>query len=139
MGAWCAWLGRDPETGADVQQPAVDNIAALVSEPRRYGFHATLKPPMRLSGALDDFLRDATLFCREQKAFALPPLAVTLLGRFMALCPTSAAPRLHALADACVASLDAYRLPEDAAAQARRAAGRTETEVRNLTRWGYPL
>jgi hypothetical protein len=38
-----------------------------------------------------------------------------------------------------VAALDAYRRPEDAAAQARRAAGRTETQRHNITRWGYPF
>jgi hypothetical protein len=135
----CTWLGSDPETGVEIPQPAVDGLAAQVSEPRRYGFHATLKPPMRLEGTLDQFLHDVRRFCRELEPFAMPRLDVTLLGRFIALCPTSTATELHALADACVASLDAHRRPEDAAAQARRAAGRSESQRHNITRWGYPF
>ena len=44
-----AWLGRNPEKGAPVPQPDIPNIAEATAEPRLYGFHATLKPPMRLA------------------------------------------------------------------------------------------
>jgi hypothetical protein len=135
----CTWLGRDPETNTEIPQPGIAGLAAQVSEPRRYGFHATLKPPMQLTGTLDQFLRDVEGFCRKLRPFAMPRLDVTLLGRFIALCPTSDATELHALADACVALLDAHRRPEDAAAQARRAAGRTKSEQQNIARWGYPF
>jgi hypothetical protein len=43
-----AWLGRNPVTNAPVAQPAVDGIEEITAEPRGYGFHATLKPPMSL-------------------------------------------------------------------------------------------
>jgi hypothetical protein len=135
----CEWLGRNPETGVECRQPGLASLAEQVSEPRRYGFHATLKPPMRLAGTLDKFLRDVTQFCRELESFIMPSLGVTVLGRFIALCPTSDPASLHALADACVASLDAHRLPEDEAAQTRRATGRTASQLRNLARWGYPF
>jgi putative phosphonate metabolism protein len=135
----CAWLGRDPETGSELPQPDIDGIAAQVTEPRRYGFHATLKPPMQLTAPFDQFLREVKRFCREQKPFAMPRLDVTLLGRFIALCPSSASAELQAFADACVVSLDAYRRPEDAAAQAKRAAGRTDPQRRNIAKWGYPF
>ena len=135
----CSWLGHDPETGVEIPQPDVDGLADQVSEPRRYGFHATLKPPMHLSGTLDQFLHDVRSFCRELTPFAMPRLDVTLLGRFIALCPTSAAAELHALADACVATLDVHRRPEDAAAQARRAVGRSASQRHNIARWGYPF
>jgi Protein of unknown function (DUF1045) len=135
----CAWLGHDPETRGDLPQPDIDAIAAQVTEPRRYGFHATLKPPMQLTAPLDHFLGEVKRFCRELKPFAMPRLDVTWLGRFIALCPGTATAELHALADACVVSLDAYRRPEDAAAQARRAAGRTESQRHNIAKWGYPF
>ena len=45
----------------------------------------------------------------------------------------------RAFADACVTYLDAYRRPEDTAAQARRAAGRTESQRQNIAKWGYPF
>ena len=45
------WLGRDAKTGETLTRPEPiqpDNGGQLTSSPRRYGFHATLKPPMRL-------------------------------------------------------------------------------------------
>lgn len=135
----CEWLGRDPETGADVPQPDIDAIAAQVTEPRRYGFHATFKPPMQLTAPFDQFLGEVKRLCRELKPFAMPRLDVTLLGRFIALCPSPASAELQAFADACVVSLDAHRQPEDAAAQAKRAAGRTDLQRHNIAKWGYPF
>ena len=41
-----SWLGRDPVTNAPVPQPSLDGISEFTAEPRLYGFHATLKPPM---------------------------------------------------------------------------------------------
>ena len=46
--ASATWLGRDPESGAPAPQPDIAGIAEVTAEPRLYGFHATLKPPMRL-------------------------------------------------------------------------------------------
>jgi hypothetical protein len=135
----CTWLGRDPETDVPLPQPDISGIAALTSDPRRYGFHATLKPPMRLTGTLAHFLADVENLAARAKVFALPPLAVKLIGKFLALCPATPSPELHHLADACVMELDAHRLPEDEATRAQRAAGRTESQRHNLERWGYPL
>ena len=51
VGSW--WLGRNAETNECITPPGVaglapERLAALTEAPRRYGFHATLKPPMRL-------------------------------------------------------------------------------------------
>jgi hypothetical protein len=135
----CTWLGRDPETGEILAQPAVPRIAALTSDPRRYGFHATLKPPMRLARGFSAFLRDVESFASGQTVFQLPPLEVRWLGRFIALGTAKPCPALDALAASCVATLDPHRLPEDEAARAKRAIGRTPSQLRNLERWGYPL
>ena len=134
----CTWLGRDPATGAALPQPDVADIAAHTTDPRRYGFHATLKPPMRLTGSLDDFLADAQSLAQRLETFVLPKLSVQKIGRFIALCPTSPSPALQALADACVTELDTHRLPEDAAAMAKRANGRSPQQLAYLERWGYP-
>jgi putative phosphonate metabolism protein len=134
-----AWLGRDPETDERVVQPSVPGIAEFTEEPRRYGFHATLKPPMRLRSAWGDFLRDAEDLAARTAPFQLPPLAVTDLSGFLALRETLPCPALQSFADACVESLDAHRVPPDEEELARRRRARLSPEEHAmLERWGYP-
>jgi len=136
--AGCTWLGADPETGFLLRpQPAVPGIAAATTAPRRYGFHATLKPPMRLRGTFDEFLADTENLARRLTPFEMPRLRVADDFGFLALLAEPSA-ALDELAAACVTELDTHRLPEDAASQAKRAIGRTASQLRNLARWGYP-
>jgi putative phosphonate metabolism protein len=136
-----SWLGRDPVTGAPAAQPAVPDIAAITAEPRLYGFHATLKPPIRLApgrGWTD--LRDAA---REMAAgiepFDLPPLAVSDVHGFLALRETQPSTALQALADLCVAHLDPFRAPPtDEELARRRRSSLSEAQDAMLARWGYP-
>ncbi len=137
--AGCAWLGRDPETGAAVRQPKVAGIAEMTAGPRVYGFHCTLKPPMRLATAYDAFLADARAVAASLAPFALPALAVADLSGFLAVREASPCPALRAVADACVAGLDAHRAAADAAELARRrGAGLPAAQEAMLARWGYP-
>ena len=59
------WLGRDAESsgvvsGFDVRGFTKADIWNVTETPRRYGFHATLKPPFRLAPGRDlDGLMDA--------------------------------------------------------------------------------
>ena len=46
--AGAAWLGRDPSTVDASRRPDIPGIEEVTAEARGYGFHATLKPPMRL-------------------------------------------------------------------------------------------
>lgn len=137
--AGCAWLGYDTQSGAALAQPHIAALAESTRDPRRYGFHATLKAPMALRGAFETFLADAAQFAALQKPFALPRLEVTLLHGFLALCPVEPAPELYRLAADCLKRLDAHRLPESAEVQAWRAAGRTSRQAEHIARWGYPL
>lgn len=133
------WLGRDAETNAPQTSPVAPDITA---EPRLYGFHATLKPPMRLrDGATWADLRQAArAIAASVPAFNLPTLAVTNLAGFLALCETTPSPALQAFSDACVAGADHLRAPITEADLARRRQGRTlpQAQETNLTRWGYP-
>ncbi len=136
--AGCGWLGRDAQTKTKLAQPDVAGIKAATSDPRRYGFHATLKPPMQLAHGYQRFLRDVELFAEKQKNFAMPPLGVVDVLGFLAICPTEPSAELAALATACVCELDAHRVPEDAVQQAKRIAGRTARQVQNIRQFGYP-
>jgi hypothetical protein len=136
-----AWLGHDPERDLPCRQPALPDIAAITAEPRGYGFHATLKPPMRLADGVtwEALLGEVRQVAASVPAFALPPLAVRPLDGFLALLESQPSPALQALADAVTAGLDRLRRPSGEAELARRrAAGLTAAQDANLLRWGYP-
>jgi hypothetical protein len=109
--AGATWLGRDPESGVPSPQPDIPGIAEVTAEPRLYGFHATLKPPMRLAEGRQWFdVMEATSELADRIApFDLPKLAVYDLFGFLALRETVPCAPLQALADACVEHLDPLR------------------------------
>lgn len=132
-----AWLGWDAERG---ERLAPRGPEALVAAPRRYGFHATLKPPFRLAEGRDaaDLDHAAGRIAAGFAPFALR-LRPAWLGGFLALVPEGAAPEIAALAAACVTGLDDFRAPPPEAELARRrAAGLDAAEDAHLARWGYP-
>jgi putative phosphonate metabolism protein len=140
-GRAASWLGRDPEANAPVPQPLIADIAELTAEPRVYGFHATLKPPMRLEAGTQwaDFVAAVRAMARGIAPFALPPLAVSDVHGFLALRETEASRPLQALADTCVEQLDRFRAPPTEAELARRRKSPlTPEQDRMLVRWGYP-
>lgn len=116
--------------------------SALSGEARRYGFHATLKAPFRLSPdtRLEDLQAHLDRFCARRRPFPLPALEVRLLEDFLALVPASPEPRVDAIAAACVREFDRYRAPlSEAEIARRRAAGPlTSRQDALLSRWGYP-
>ena len=129
------WLGLDSLTGNKQPMPN-----PWVSAPRRYGFHATLKAPMRLargvnlSGLLDAVARLAALLHPVE----LGTLSPRRLGSFLALMPKREAhPDISNLAWSCVRSLDHLRAPLTPEDISRRP-GLSEAEMQNLLQWGYP-
>lgn len=133
------WLGRDPETAAMLRQPDLPEIGARTAAARLYGFHATLRPPMRLATGYAEFLAAVETCAGSLAPFDLPRLEVTEIKGFLALVPVEPSASLQSLADACVRATDTHRLPPSQAEYARRmAAGLSAEEVRLLERWGYP-
>lgn len=138
--AGCDWLGRDAETGATKQG------GAHRTGPRRYGFHATLKPPFALRDGSTpaQLLAALARFVDDRAAFAMPTLAVATLGDFLALRPvdrdaTAPGQPLRELADDCVRVFDEFRRPPSPGETARRlAAGLDEQQRGFVARWGYP-
>ena len=134
--AGCDWLGRDPASGRLYPAPERDELTA---EPRLYGFHGTLKPPMRLAHPWHALVEDAAALAARLAPFELPRLAVADLSGFLALRETAPCPPLQALADACVTELDTHRVPADPDEIARRRrAGLTPEQDAVLLDWGYP-
>lgn len=141
-----AWLGYDVATGEAVEQPAPPGISAerlrhITAEPRRYGFHATLKPPFVLAdGSAPDALAEAAeALAQGLPAFAAPPLQLSRLSGFLALTLSGRCPAMQHLADRCVSELDAFRAPPSAVELARRRrANLSPRHEALLVRWGYP-
>jgi putative phosphonate metabolism protein len=140
------WLGRDPFTGETfpaVAEGALDAeaLAALTAEPRRYGFHATMKAPFRLVDGTDLAEAEALLadFCRDAAPCSLPMPRIGALGPFFALVPGVPAPEIDELAACVVKAFDPLRAPPAPAELARRRrAGLTPSQEANLAAWGYP-
>lgn len=134
-----AWLGRDAEHGVAVPQPPVDGLAEMTAAARAYGFHATLRPPMRLATGWNDFLDSVRQMAARMTPFELPPLQVEEVAGFLALRERAPCPALHALADACVQATNVHRLaPSEAELTKRRASGLSSEQEALLLRWGYP-
>jgi hypothetical protein len=136
-----SWLGRDPLSNTPVPQPRVDAIEEITAEPRTYGFHATLKPPMRLIEGVDwtEFVAAVHEVAAGIAPFELPKMAVCDLRGFLALRETIHCPDLQTLADACVGQLDSFRMQPSPDELARRRRAKLSAEQDDmLVRWGYP-
>jgi putative phosphonate metabolism protein len=141
-----AWLGYDVATGEAVAPPVVAGIDperqhAITAEPRRYGFHATLKPPFALADGTDaDALSAAVAaFAGSIAAFTAPRLHLASISGFLALTLSEPCAAMQDLADRCVGVLDHFRAPPSAAELARRRRAKlTPRQEELLARWGYP-
>lgn len=135
------WLGRDAFGGGVSPRTLPPTWEPLLNDPRRYGFHATLKPPMRLQSEFHswDLQSAARDFCRKQPPLDIGHLKVARIGSFFALVPERAPLALGMLADAVVSEFDRFRAPMEPEEFARRNSPSLDAvEVENLKAWGYP-
>ncbi len=141
-----AVLGYDAATGLDAAHP--DDplfhdpaMLAFTAEPRRYGFHATLKAPFMLAEGRtpDELAARLEAFALRQQSFAID-LDLVVLDTFLALMPREPSTVLQRLADDCVRAFDDFRAPLTAADRARRRPERLSPRQRDhLDAWGYPF
>lgn len=134
------WLGWDLAQGCAVAQPVVPGLADLTADPRKYGFHGTIKPPFRLAdGASPEDLAAAVANLAERLSpVQLPGLEMILLEGFLALVP-GVDPDLSALAAKVVQGLEGFRAPLTPAEIARRRPETLTPRQRELLAvYGYP-
>jgi hypothetical protein len=143
-----AWLGWDLVGGYHVPHPAMNgydltdcDVANATETPRKYGLHATIKPPFRLREDSDQTALASA--CRRlagrTRPVTLSGLAITRMGRFLALCPLGDQAALNALAASWVTELDGFRAAStDAELARRRNANLSHAQETNLLNWGYP-
>jgi putative phosphonate metabolism protein len=133
------WLGWDPETGTPRCTPA--RRREITAEPRRYGFHGTLKAPFALAeGATErELLAAVGIFAATRTPFDLPRVALGDLDGFLALVPPVRVEKLHDLADACVSAFEEFRRPPDTSElDKRRKAPLSSRQDELLGLYGYP-
>ncbi|MFV0359133.1 DUF1045 domain-containing protein [Tropicimonas sp.] len=140
-----AWLGWDPRAGRRVAHIPMSGLPLPVSEitaaPRKYGFHATLKPPFRLAAQFDvgELHNAAEALASSLAPVLLDGLRVTGIGEFLALTPVGDQTRLALLTARVVEALDIFRAPPDEAElRRRRDAGLSARQEELLKAWGYP-
>ncbi len=126
-GAASIWLGRDAFTGETYPAPEDEGMSAaeqfeLTADPRRYGFHATIKAPFALASSVTekDLMAVVEDFAARTPAFEIPELVLGQIGRFFALVPGSLHAPLQDFAASVVKSFEPFRAALSEADIARR-------------------
>jgi len=137
-------LGYDSYSGTEIASLSGDEFPdwrELTGEPRRYGFHATLKAPFQLQNECSegDLLAQFLQFANCHAPPARFAATIRLFDGFAAVVPSVPVPALNILAASCVRDFDRFRGPMTAAERARRVAQPlTARQMIHLDSWGYP-
>jgi putative phosphonate metabolism protein len=139
-------LGYDAYANEDVAFP--DGILRnapdwreLTHDPRKYGFHATLKAPLSLAPGKTEteLLAACEAFARTPRPIPLIQPVVGSISGFIAVVPANPSPELEGHAADCVREFDAFRAPLSSDDRARRNRSMLTARQRShLDRWGYP-
>lgn len=139
-------LGYDAHTGDEVPFPdAALRVAPdwhdITADPRKYGFHATLKAPMALAPGRTEAELIAACAAFAGKTRPIPTIrpVVDSISGFIAVIPAERVDALQQLAADCVRDFDSFRPALTAEDRARRKPEKlTERQRDYLDRWGYP-
>lgn len=140
------WLGRDGVNGCAIAHApfaaiSTEEIARITVDPRRYGFHGTLKAPFRLAKDRSEaeLVEQVGAFASARRRFMTAPLRLADIAGFLALVPSQPSTALHELAGDCVRAFDDFRAPPTASELAKRRASKlSPAQDLLLERWGYP-
>ncbi|RXG98897.1 DUF1045 domain-containing protein [Bradyrhizobium vignae] len=139
-------LGYDAYTGDELPFPRealqiAPDWRDISADPRKYGFHATLKAPMTLALSKTEAELMAACAAFAGRARPLPvirPVVDTISG-FIAVIPAEPVDTLQELAADSVRDFDAFRAPLTSEDRARRKPEKLGERQRDyLDRWGYP-
>jgi putative phosphonate metabolism protein len=139
-------LGHDAWTGEELLFPAgvtetVPDWREVTSDPRKYGFHATLKAPFALATGRTEaeLVAACAAFAGEPRAIPQFRPVVDSISGFIAIIPAERSVPLEALAADCVTAFDSFRATLTMRDRARRNPEKlTERQRDHLDRWGYP-
>jgi putative phosphonate metabolism protein len=139
-------LGYDAFGGEDLPFPdgilqGTPDWRQQTSDPRKYGFHATLKAPMSLADGRTEveLLAACAAFAATPRPVPVIRPVVDSISGFIAVVPAEPPPELIQLAADCVSEFDSFRAPLSEADRARRNPSQlTPAQREHLDRWGYP-
>jgi len=135
-----AWTGEEPPFPEGVPQ-TVPDWREVTSDPRKYGFHATLKAPFALAPERTetDLVAACAAFASEPRAIPSFRPVVDSISGFIAVIPVERSAPLEMLAADCVTAFDSFRASLTGTDRARRNPNElTERQRDHLDRWGYP-
>lgn len=139
-------LGYDAFIGEDLPFP--DGIMQmtpdwhdLTRDPRKYGFHATLKAPLSLAHGKTEgeLLAACEKFADASRPIPVITPVVESISGFIAVVSAEPSAALERLAADCVREFDSFRAPLTSGDRARRnPSALTPRQCEHLDRWGYP-
>ena len=133
---WLGWnsiIGQETTLSADHHR--------ITDRPRKYGFHATVKPPFSLAshstlGELQDAFH---AFCASVSPATGGTLKISRLGRFLAMAQDVQSNEVTELVASTVSNFDKFRAPlSDQDIAKRRQRRLTPQQDALMLRWGYP-
>ena len=133
------WLGWNSITGQETTLSA--DHRRITDRQRKYGFHATVKPPFSLaSNSTQGDLQDAfQTFCASVSPATGSTLKISRLGRFLAMTQDVQSNEVTELAASTVSHFDKFRAPlSDQDIAKRRQRRLTPEQDALMLRWGYP-
>jgi putative phosphonate metabolism protein len=139
-------LGYDAYSGDELPFPADASRLApdwrdITADPRKYGFHGTLKAPMALAPGRTEaeLLAACATFAGEARTIPVIRPVVDSISGFIAVIPAEPVDALQELAADCVRAFDSFRTALTAEDRSRRKPERLSERQRDyLDRWGYP-
>jgi len=138
-----ALLGYDAYTGDDLPFPEGMPLdwREVTHDPRKYGFHATLKAPMALAAGRTEtqLVAACELFADAARPVPLIKPVVGSISGFIAVIPAEPSAELRVLAAECTRAFDFSRAPLTPEDRIRRNPEKlTPKQCEYLDRWGYP-
>jgi putative phosphonate metabolism protein len=139
-------LGYDAFSGEELPFPdsvtqAVTDWRDITQDPRKYGFHATVKAPLSLAKdkTESELLAACEAFAGKPRPIPVIKPVIDSISGFIAVVPAQPSPELERLAADCTSEFDSFRAPPTSEDRARRnPSALTPRQREHLDRWGYP-
>ena len=139
-------LGYDAYSGKELPfpddiTPVVPDWRELTQDPRKYGFHATLKAPISLATGKTEaeLLAACASFAETSRPIPVFRPVVNAISDFIAVVPAERSTQLEDFAADCVREFDSFRASLTTEDRARRNPSKlTPRQCDYLDRWGHP-